>query len=117
MVSPDFAQRAVAVLRPSRTGQGTTAAATIRIEGVDLTSLGAPANTRFTVTIGDVTLPVVPIATTRVATPLPTRDGTATLTVKLGKKELRTLRKLRAAEVTLVARPSGTKVTIPLRRR
>ena len=86
------------------------------VEGFDLTDLTYHRGVDRSGNV-EQDLPVVRIATTRVATPLPTRDGTATLTVKLGKKELRTLRKLRAAEVTLVARPSGTKVTIPLRRR
>lgn len=80
---------------------------TIRIEGVDLTSLGSPVNTEFTVHVNDVQVGTAAIETVRVATPLPVRDGVSDVLVTLpaGTEG--------AGIITLVAKESGTTVTVP----
>lgn len=103
--SPDFAKRGVGVIdAPTEAIEAET---TIRIEGVDLTSLGSPVNTEFTVHVNDVQVGTAAIETVRVATPLPVRDGVSDVLVTLpaGTEG--------AGIITLVAKESGTTVTIP----
>lgn len=96
-LSPDFARQSVSVSPyPTSADPGTHLQFTV--SKLDLTSLGSPANTTLTVSIDGVDLGDFPVT-----------GGTATvdLTVPSGVPG-------GAQELTLVAEPSGTTVTIPV---
>ncbi|WP_232548667.1 5'-nucleotidase C-terminal domain-containing protein [Propioniciclava soli] len=105
VVEPSFEKNGVAVTDgalPVARGEQ----ATVRVDGVDLTSLGAPANTEFDVVVDGFTIGTAAITTAR--TPgVPTRDGAATVTLTVNPAYV-------ADTVQLVAKPSGTVVTLPL---
>ncbi len=105
--SPSFVKHGVAVLNPSRGGGKVTA----RIEGIDLTSLGSPTNTSFSVELAGKGVPTITIDTVRVSIPLPVRDGVADVSLKIS--DLKGMN--RYSELTLVAKESGTRVTFPVK--
>lgn len=96
-LAPDFARRAVQV--PALTEPVTAGTqVTVPVSGLDLTSLGAPANTTVTATWQDRVLVETPVSAGRadvtVTVPADVPAGPTTL--------------------TLTAQPSGTTVTVPL---
>ena len=107
-LSPDFARHAVAV-----TGQPTSAfagdAVVFEVSGLDLTSLGSPANTVLDIRLGAAG------AAARAATP---GQSIGTATVDQGKATVAVVVPADTAAgahtLTLVAAPSGTTVSIPL---
>lgn len=113
-VSPNFAKRGVGVLEvPTQLVRGE-ASGPFRIEGVDLTSLGAPVNTEFAVLLEGRRVGTFAIAPERVATPLPVRDGVATGTLTLDPEQLRGLNANGSTvSLTLVAKESQTTVVLP----
>jgi 5'-nucleotidase len=113
-VSPDFTAHGVAVVpTPTAVNYGKTT--TFRLEGFDLTSLGAPANTSARVYLDGRFVQTVPITTTTVpAPPPPARTGVATVSFKLTGRILPDDRP-RTVLLTVVASPSGTTVSIPVR--
>ena len=106
-VSPSFEKNGVAVSGielPIAATAGEEIAFTV--SGVDLTSLGAPDNTSFTVYLGDVEVSTAAITTEHIDG-VPTRDGVAevTLTIPADFPGGETV-------ITLVAEPSGTVVRL-----
>lgn len=104
-VEPSFEKNGVALTegtRPVPRGEQTT----LRVEGVDLTSLGAPANTEFDVVVDGFVIGQTAITTERLPGS-PVRDGVAEVTLVVNPA-------LVADTVQLVAKPSGTVVTLPL---
>ena len=95
-VSPDYANRAVAVTGGPETA---TAGATVTftVSGLDLTSLGAPANRTLEARVGDVVYP-----------PFEVTDGAATVTLALPAAATGQV------EITLTATESGTTVRVPV---
>lgn len=113
-VSPDFAKRGVGVLAVPATITRNKPSAPIRIEGVDLTSLGSPANTRFAVLLDGRQVGTFAIRTERVATPLPVRDGVSTGTLTLRPQDLKGNNANDSTiSLRLVAQESGTVVDLP----
>ena len=121
-VAPPQVQHGVGVLRApvvtrSKDGSQTFS---MRLEGFDLASAGAVANKTATISIDGVPIQNVRIQTTRVATPLPTRDGVMDVTFTLNKYQLLRWTKgngHRSVPVTLLvtAKPTGTKAYLPAR--
>ena len=113
-VSPDFAKRGVGVIdaplvfKPNK-------ATTVRVEGVDMTSLGSPVNTKFTAYLGGKEIGTAEIVTERIPTPLPVRDGTSDVVVTIQPKLLRAGMKNADHVLTLVAKESGTTVVLDIR--
>jgi 2',3'-cyclic-nucleotide 2'-phosphodiesterase (5'-nucleotidase family) len=96
-VGPDFARQAVSVTKtPSTASLGGHL--TFTVSGLDLTSLGSPANTFVAVTLGGKSLGVVPVvkgtANVDLAVPMDVPTGAQTLTA--------------------IASPTGTTVTLPV---
>lgn len=113
-VSPEFTAHGVAVVpTPTAVNYGKTT--TFRLEGFDLTSLGSPANTSARVYLDGRFVQTVPITTTTVpAPPPPARTGVATVSFKLTGRILPDDRP-RTVLLTVVASPTGTTVSIPVR--
>lgn len=112
-VAPSYAKHSVAVMPlPAKVNYGKTTA--FRMEGFDLTSLGAPVNTSAKVTIDGRSVQTVPISPAYVATPLPTRNGVATVSFKLTGRILPDDTP-RWVDLKVVADPSPTTVTMPVR--
>jgi 5'-nucleotidase len=95
-VAPSFAKRG-AVASPVPTTVTPGSRLTFSVSQLDLTSLGAPANTSATVTVGGVQVATVPVS-----------GGTASIDV--------TVPSVPSGTQTLVvtASPSGTRVTLPV---
>ena len=91
-VHPDFAKHAVEVQAESTAVVGQEFP--ISVSGLDLTSLGSPANTTLKVKVGGRT----------VANHIPVTDGAADFSVTLPNR----------GAVVITAKPSGTKVTVPV---
>lgn len=91
-VHPSFAKHAVQVQAESTATVGQEFP--ISISGLDLTSLGSPANTRLMVSVGGRT----------VANHIPVTDGAADFTINLPNR----------GAVVVTAKPSGTRVTVPV---
>ena len=91
-VSPKFAKHGVEVQAASTATVGEELP--IKISNLDLTSLGSPANTSLKVTVGGRT----------VANHIPVTDGAADFSITLPNR----------GAVVVTARPSGTKVTVPV---
>ena len=91
-VHPKFAKHAVQVQAEATATVGQEFP--ISISGLDLTSLGSPANTTVKVTVGGKT----------VANRVPVTDGAANVTINLPNR----------GAVVVTAKPSGTKVTVPV---
>lgn len=114
MVAPSFAKRGVGVLAVPATLVRGQASGPFRIEGVDLTSLGAPVNTEFAVLLEGRRVGTFVITPERVATPLPVRDGVATGMLTLKPEQLRGLNAQGSTvTLTLVAKESGTTIVLP----
>ncbi|MFN3950222.1 MAG: ExeM/NucH family extracellular endonuclease [Microbacterium sp.] len=95
-LSPDFGVRAVEV-RGADTEVSRGDQARFTVSGLDLTSLGSPATTELTVTVGAAAPVIVPVS-----------DGTAQVTLDIAADAPDAL------DVTL-ATASGTTATVPLR--
>lgn len=106
-LSPTFDKQAVMV-PDAPTTLTTGESVTFHVEGVDLTSLQSPANTSFEIFIGDRSVGTAAITTTHVDG-LPTRDGISTVTFTVPADVT-----AGAAELRLVAAPTGTTVTLPV---
>lgn len=91
-VRPSFAKHAVQVRAASTAAVGQEFP--ISISGLDLTSLGAPANTSLKVSVGGRT----------VANHVPVTNGAADVTITLPNR----------GPVVVTAKPSGTTVTVPV---
>ena len=103
--APSFEKNGVAVTDgPTTVARDTDV--TLVVEGVDLTSLGAPANTEFSVVVDGFVIGSATIESDHVEG-LPTRDGVATVKLNVNKFWI-------ADTVELVAKESGTTVTLPL---
>ncbi len=106
VVEPDFAKRAIAVSgQPSELVAGEEVSFTA--SGFDLTSVDAPTNTEVEVLVDGVSVGTFPIAAGLIEG-LPTRNGTADITVTIPKKLAGD------AMITLVASPSGTTAAFPV---
>jgi hypothetical protein len=104
-MDPSFEKNGVAITDgPATVARNTDQ--TIVIEGVDLTSLGAPANTEFEVVVGETVIGTAAIETKHVEG-VPTRDGVATVKLNVSSFVI-------GDTVQLVAKESGTVVTLPL---
>ena len=121
-VAPPQVQHGVGVLQGPTVTRSANGSQTfrMRLEGFDLASAGAVANTRATVSIDGVPIQNVRITTTRVATPPPTRDGVMDVTFTLNKYQLLRWTKgngHRSVPVTLAvtAKPTGTTAYLPVR--
>ena len=102
---PSFEKNGVAITSgPTTIARDTNV--TLVVEGVDLTSVGAPANTVFDVVVDDHVIGTATIETTHLDG-VPTRDGVSTVTLNVSKLFI-------ADTVQLVAGDSGTVVTLPL---
>ena len=106
-LTPSHAKQAVAVSNPPEAIFGS---ATLRVEGLNLSSSQAPANTSIAATLGDTRVGSAVVDSRTVDTPPPTRDGTADLKVTLPPRT-----PTGPATLTLVAQPTGTTVTLPVR--
>jgi 5'-nucleotidase len=96
-LTPSFARHAVAVPSvPTSAEAGTQVS--VPVSGLDLTSLGSPRNTSLEVRLDGAALGTVAVA-----------DGAATATATIPARTA-----AGAHVLTLVARPSGTTVTLPL---
>lgn len=105
VMDPSFEKNGVAITDgPATVARNTDQ--TIVIEGVDLTSLGAPANTEFEVVVGETVIGTAAIETKHVEG-VPTRDGVATVKLNVNSFVI-------GDTVQLVAKESGTVVTLPL---
>lgn len=107
-VKPNYAKNGVAVLTGTPTGPvACEASFKVVVEGVDLTSLNAPANTSFDVQVDGKSVGTAKIESKHVSDTVPTRDGRSEVTVKLPPG-------LGAGQhvLTLVAKESGTVVTL-----
>ena len=111
-VSPPTAQHGVAVLNaPTAVNYGKTT--TFRVEGLDLASANAPKSTSVTVTLDGRTVGTFPVVQGRIAEPIPTRDGAATVSFKLTGRILPD-DSPRTAYLKVVAQPTGTTAYIPV---
>lgn len=111
-VAPSFRKHAVAVIpTPTSVTYGETTSFTM--QGFDLTSLGAPTNTWARVLLGGKEIRKVSIQPTFFADPWPTRNGEATVSFTLTGKILPPDSR-KVVYLKVIARPSGTTVTIPL---
>ena len=105
-IEPDFAKRGVGVIdMPEKVVDEVE----VTIEGVDMTSLGAPANTEFEVFANGQSVGTLEIVTERVATPLPVRDGVTNGVLTVDRTGLQTNE---SVDLTLVAAESGTVVQL-----
>lgn len=121
-VAPPQVQHGVGVLRAPVVTRAKDGSQTfsMRLEGFDLAGAGAVANTSATVSINGVAIRTVPITTTRVATPFPTRDGVMDVTFTVNKYQLLRWTKgsgHRSVPVLLSvkASPTGTTAYLPAR--
>ena len=105
-VSPSYVKHGVRVQVAGDVKPGKTV--TVTVEGLDLTSLGAPANTELSLVSDGKLIAKTPVQTVHLAG-TPTRDGKATLSFKVTG---RGWNPSQDKPFTLVAQPSGT--TIPL---
>ena len=107
-VSPNFEKNGVAVHSALPLEATAGESVTFTVSGMDLTSLGSPDNTSFTIMVGDVEVGTADITTERIDG-VPTRDGISDVTFTLPAD-------LPGGEtvLTLVADPSGTVVKVPL---
>ena len=112
IVSPDFAKRGVGVIGSTKVTPNKETV--LRIEGVDMTSLGSPVNTEFSVQLGGQEIGTATIKTARVATPAPVRDGVSDVAVTIKPKLLKSSMKY-AGQITLVAKESGTTIVLSTR--
>ncbi|MDO5534438.1 MAG: 5'-nucleotidase C-terminal domain-containing protein [Propionibacteriaceae bacterium] len=103
-VAPTFGKNGVAVTGPTFIERGKDI--TLTVEGVDLTSLGAPVNTQWVVVVDDFEIGTATI-TPDFIEGVPTRHGKATVTMNVSPFYI-------ADNVQLVAKPSGTVVTLEL---
>lgn len=107
--SPSFAKNGVAVEnQPKAVTQGEEV--TFTVSGLDMTSAGAPTTTEVEVFLGTQSLgtfPVQKVLTT--APPFPTRNGTATITVKIPADAM-----TGAQQLFVKAAQTGTTVTMPV---
>lgn len=88
---------------------------TFRLEGFDLASKGAVANTSVSIGFdGRPDFMTAPISSTYVATPLPTRDGVATFSFKMTGELLPANAKGSVAYLRVTAQPSGTVAMVPV---
>ncbi|HPB71871.1 MAG TPA: bifunctional UDP-sugar hydrolase/5'-nucleotidase [Phycicoccus sp.] len=108
-VSPSFAKNGVEVLGMPSTVRMGVDTLNLTVQGVDLTSLGAPANTTLQVMANGKVVGTYPIETVRLAG-VPTKDGRAAVTLHVTAKSI----KPSTSSLTLVAQPSGTRITIPV---
>lgn len=120
-VTPSQVQHGVGVLAaPTVTGEKNRPQTfTMRLEGVDLASKGAPANTVASIRINGVQVATAPITTVRVATPSPTRDGVAQVSFTLTKQQLLPWTKGNghrdvSVMLSVVAQPTGTTAYLPI---
>lgn len=91
-VSPPIVQHGVGVLGSSVTmSKQGDAMITLRLEGFDLASTGAIANTTATISAPGLPTTTAPIRTVRVESPVPTRTGVMDATITLTKKQLKAL--------------------------
>jgi len=123
-ISPSFAKHAVAVVgAPSRFVTGTRV--TFSVQGLNFTSLDAAANTTLVLFVDGRRIGNVPVDDVVVSSELPTRDGSATVTLTVRRdwftKAVKNLPKPRhrplteaPATMTFLAKGSGTKVTFPV---
>ena len=95
-VAPSFAKRS-AVVNPVPTTVTPGSKLVFNVSQLDLTSLGSPANTSATITIGGVTVATVPVA-----------NGAASVDVTVPSVPSG------AQSLVLTAAPSGTRVTLPV---
>lgn len=102
---PSFEKNGVAITSGPRTVARDTNV-TLVVEGVNLTSLGSPANTEFDVVVDDFVIGSATIAPDHIDG-VPTRDGKSTVMLNVSKFWI-------ANTVELVAKESGTVVTLPL---
>lgn len=105
-VSPSFEKNGVAVSAALPITVQAGMSTTFEVSGIDLTSLGAPDNTEFTIMLGDVALGTAAIETVQIDG-VPTRDGRSSVTLKVPANF-----PVGDAVITLVAQPSGTVVKI-----
>ena len=96
-VSPDFARQAVSVI-PTPTTLDRSANASFTLSNLNLTSLGAPANSKVYVSLGGAALGSAAVT-----------NGAATVNLPLS-----TAVPLGSQTLTVLACPSNTKVTIPV---
>lgn len=95
-LSPAFASRSAQVTGlPATAAAGSTVG--FRVSGIDLTSLGAPANTMLEARIGEAAY-----------APIPVRDGAADVTLTLPSGVTG------AVQIVLTAPDSGTEIRLPL---
>lgn len=107
VVAPSFEKNGVAVTDidlPLKAAAGQ--AVKLSVSGVDLTSLGSPSNTQFTVHVGDVKVGTAVITPEHIDG-VPTRDGTSTVTFTVPANAASG-----ATVITLKAEPSGTVVKL-----
>ena len=96
-ISPDFAKHAVEVQgNPASISSG--AAVSFSVKGLNLTSLGSPANSTLAVKLGSTTLGTAAVT-----------NGAASVSVTIPANT-----PAGATALTLVASPSGTTVTVPI---
>lgn len=106
-VAPDYRTRGVAVTKASATSQFVT----VRVEGFDLGSLGAPANRWFRVYVDDKNTGTREASSTVLATPVPKRAGVWEYKVPFTGKA----RALGSEHVVrLVSLQTGTTVNVPV---
>ena len=105
VIAPSFEKNGAAITDGPRTVARDTDV-TLVVEGVDLTSSKAPANTQFEVVVDGFVIGTAEIKTEHVAG-IPTRDGVSTVVMNVSKFWI-------ADTVELVAKESGTTVTLPL---
>lgn len=106
-VSPNYEKNGVAVTGvelPIVANAG--AQVTFTVSGIDLTSLGAPANTAFTIWLGETEVGTAAIETVHLDG-VPTRDGRSTVSFTVPKDFAGG-----PNVITLVAEPSGTTVKL-----
>lgn len=108
-LSPDYTKHGVATV-----GQPTEATAgddvTFIVSGLSLSSVDAPKVTEVTASIDGTDLGTFPVKDVYYATPAPTRNGEATVTVTL-PKDLPTNPE---SVITLTSAPGGSKATFPI---
>ncbi|WP_404385464.1 5'-nucleotidase C-terminal domain-containing protein [Knoellia locipacati] len=111
-VSPPEVQHGVGVLgAPQAVNYGKTTS--FRVEGLDLASANPVRNTSVTVTLDGRTVGTFPVVQGRITTPIPTRDGAATVSFKLTGQILPD-DSPRTAYLKVVAQPTGTTAYIPV---
>lgn len=108
-VSPSFEKNGVEVLGAPATARMGLDTLSLTIQGIDLTSRGAPANTTFEVLAKGKVVGSYPIESVHVDG-VPTKDGRAVIELHVTADTF----KKGTDQLVLVAQPSGTEVTIPL---